>query len=202
MEKWIIEAIKVNDSDALLKRGADNYMEGNYKEAVEYYRLSSSMGNSQATSNLGYCYLYGRGIEINEELAFYYFQISESSCIDSVYKIGNMYEDGIYVKKDLEMCDYYYNKAVGIVINNKFEPTEFPSLFYHVAKREIAKKGNDYEIFHFLNIAYIGYNELICQGCSYYENDLKEAEKLLEKPVYKRIAVELKNQEDCSCDEY
>ena len=47
--------------------GAEYYRKGEYENALEYYRISASMGNDQAISNLGYCYLYGRSIEKNEK---------------------------------------------------------------------------------------------------------------------------------------
>ncbi|MEM0513664.1 hypothetical protein VPJ60_09160, partial [Limosilactobacillus fermentum] len=58
-------AIEKDNADHLLDKGAYYYGEGQYAEAVEYYRLAAAMGSTQAIANLGYCYLYGRELEAN-----------------------------------------------------------------------------------------------------------------------------------------
>lgn len=70
MEKWVKIAIENNDSNKILTAGADYYRDEDYENAFKYYNLAASMGNKQAMSNLGYCYLYGRSIEKDEEMAY------------------------------------------------------------------------------------------------------------------------------------
>ena len=56
-------AIYKKDSNYINTKGANLYKEDTYDLFVEYYRLAATLGNAQAISNLGYCYLYSRSIE-------------------------------------------------------------------------------------------------------------------------------------------
>lgn len=69
-------AIDNFNNDYLLKKGDALYKKEQYIDAIEYYRLSASMGNFQAVSNLGQCYMYGRGAEPNNLLSLAYYKIA------------------------------------------------------------------------------------------------------------------------------
>lgn len=51
-------------------------MQKDFENSVGYYQFASSMGNVQASSNLGYCHLYGRSVEPNRDLAITYFDLA------------------------------------------------------------------------------------------------------------------------------
>ena len=76
LTKADMEAVRRGDSNYLLNKGANYYMQKDFENAVGYYQLASSMGNVQALSNLGYCYLYGRSVEPNRDLAIAYFDLA------------------------------------------------------------------------------------------------------------------------------
>lgn len=114
-------AISNDDSNYIVNKGAKLYKRETFKESVEYYRLSSSMGNNQATSNLGYCYLYGRDIEQNVSLAIAYFMVAaKQGNIDAAYKLGDIYSSDKYVKKDKELSLYYYDQAVTSLLKDEY----------------------------------------------------------------------------------
>lgn len=75
--------------------------EQNYAKALKYYTIAADGGCRQAQENLGYCYYYGRATEVDYEKAFYYFALGAfDGHICSLYKIGDMYRNGYYVKKN------------------------------------------------------------------------------------------------------
>lgn len=75
--------------------------EQNYSKAIEYYTIAADGGCRQAQENLGYCYYYGRDSEVDYEKAFHYFALGAfDGHIRSLYKIGDMYRSGLYVKKN------------------------------------------------------------------------------------------------------
>ena len=65
--------MEIDRSDDLLNQGAEAYQtqtpEG-FKTAVRYYEEAARLGNGQAMTNLGYCYMYGRGVTKNPEKGF------------------------------------------------------------------------------------------------------------------------------------
>ena len=50
--------------------GAD--IEENMDEGIQLLKSSAEKGNAEAEFNLGLCYLYGHGVEANQETAFKY----------------------------------------------------------------------------------------------------------------------------------
>lgn len=71
-------AIMNKDDGYINQKGAQFYTMCNYADAVQYYHIAAAMGNCDAISNLGYCYLYGRDMEQNTSLALAYFRMAAS----------------------------------------------------------------------------------------------------------------------------
>lgn len=175
------EAIKRGDSNYLLNKGANLYMNKEYKDAVDYYHLASSMGNDIATSNLGYCYLYGREVEQNTDLAIAYFELaSRQENIDAAYKLGDIYSSDKWGVKDEEMSVYFYRMAAsfiteesweGYVISYSTKLQEYPSLCFALG-RELMPGGlmktNLKEAYQFLKQAERGYVAEINNGADFY----------------------------------
>ncbi len=73
------------------------------KKAVEYYANAASAGLSDAQLSLGECYASGKGVERNDQLAFYWVQkAAEQEEPDALATLGAFYHDGIGVKVDME----------------------------------------------------------------------------------------------------
>ena len=176
-------AIRGKDSDFLLNKGADKYGD-DYEESIEYYRLSAAMGNPQAISNLGYCYLYGRSIEPNVSLALAYFTIAgDLGVIDALYKLGNIYSSDEFVDKDEELEKYYYEKAVDALLDSYADYEDFPSLSLAVGKETMEDGLFDTDLdraYFLLKCAEKGFKKYIDNGDDFYEDHYAETLDLLE----------------------
>ncbi len=176
-------AIRGKDSDFLLSKGADKYGD-DYEESIEYYRLSAAMGNPQAISNLGYCYLYGRSIEPNVSLALAYFTIAaDLGVIDALYKLGNIYSSDEFVDKDEELEKYYYEKAIDALLDSYADYEDFPSLSLAVGKETMEDGLFDTDLdraYFLLKCAEKGFKKYIDNGDDFYEDHYAETLDLLE----------------------
>lgn len=100
-------AIKEKNDDAMNDLGSLYYdgtrgFEQSFEKAIKYYTMALRHGNRQAQENMGYCYYYGRnGEDPDYEKAFHYFALGafEGAPV-SLYKIGDMYLNSLYVEKN------------------------------------------------------------------------------------------------------
>lgn len=206
LDKTDYKAIENHDSDYLLNKGAMLYQKEKYDEAIEYYRLASTLGNDAAISNLGYCYYYGRGVKENKDLAFSYFDMaSRMGNINAMYRIGTMYLNGEVVPKDIEIGNYYFDLALKTINNNNLDVVLFPSLFFSLAK-ECMPKGsreeNKFFAFDALHIAQDGYTNFISEGDVFYNDRLKETMDLISNKYFDDIREEYERDlesDDCDC---
>jgi hypothetical protein len=190
------KAVEENDSNYFLNKGAELYNQGKYNEAIEYYEIAAIMNNAQAINNLGYCYLYGRGISKDEKKAILYFEIAaKQNNIDALYKIGTFYLSGTVVEKDNNLALYFLNRATDEILEQKREIIEFPSLCYTLAN-EYMKDIDNYsliEIYDLLINAKDGYEyEIEENGATYYQKNYDEVLKMLENPKFE----EFKDEDD------
>ena len=198
-------AIAHGDSAYINEKGARYYQKGKYELAVEYYRLASSMGNMQSTSNLGYCYLYGRHIEKNIDLAIQYFEISAmSGVVDSIYKLGDIYSSDKWKLKDKELSSYYYRVAIEYLTSGDYEELywnkdlfNYPSLMFAIG-RESMKGGSLPEniklAYECLAIAFYGYTNAIECGDVMYVECLEEVVKLIENKAFKNAKIDFEDK--------
>lgn len=194
-------AIREGTEEYLTNKGANLYTEETYYQAVEYYRLAATMGEVQAISNLGYCYLYGRDIEANTSLAIAYFVIAANNKnIDAAYKLGDIYSSDKWGVKDKELSNYYYTYAASLIIGEGWkhgepifwcdELEEYPSLCYAIARETFidGSMPTDLKIsYQFLKFAEIGYKSAIENGNLMYEKAYDSVLKLLQDEKYNRI---------------
>ena len=187
-----MNAVVLKDAGYINSRGAKLYVEGNYRLAVEYYRLAAAMGDMNAVSNLGYCYLYGRDIEQNTSLAIAYFKTAaENGVIDAMYKLGDIYSSDKWNVKDVELSLYYYNIAFSRVVGGEWESNSivyceglqyYPSLCYALG-REMSRGGRmNTDIvmaYQLLKHAEKGYCNEISNGAVMYESSYEGVKELL-----------------------
>lgn len=194
-------AIKQNDSNYINQKGANLYRKGSYAQAVEYYRVAAAMGDINAISNLGYCYLYGRDVEANLSLALAYFEISAArKQVDSCFKLGDIYGSDKWGLKDKELSIYYYRMAASYLIDDDWEyPNailyadsliDYPSLCFALA-REMMPDGdmatNLDQAYQFLKQAKIGYEKELANGSSYYEKSYQNVLEYLSNEIFDDI---------------
>lgn len=127
----------MDESDRLLNLGAKEYQkqtkEG-FLKAIEYYQQSAKLGNGQAMCNLGYCYYYGRGIEVDKQKGFAYFLDSaDAGCIEGIMKMGDFYRYGEIVNKNEEKAFDYYCRVYDFV-TDEFMMDEYPEIFLRLGE--------------------------------------------------------------------
>lgn len=212
-----MEAISLQDSNYLNNKGARKYCEEDYKNAVEYYRVAAAMGNVQAISNLGYCYLYGRDIEKNLSLAIAYFKIAAlKESVDAAYKLGDIYNGDKWGVKDREKSIYYYRMAASFVIDAGWEEDrvitwcrelqKYPSLCYALGRELATGEEMQKDIdcaYQFLKHAELGYKRELYNGNRMYEQSYVGVLKLLEAPLFDAVRAEYDElfNEECGEDE-
>jgi len=102
----------MNDLGALYYDGHRGF-EQSFENAVSYYKLAAEKGNRQAQENLGYCYYYGRDGEPDYEKAFHYFALGAfDGHLISLYKIGDMYLNGLYVQKNEKEAFFIFMRCI------------------------------------------------------------------------------------------
>ena len=87
-----------------------------FKKAKTYYEMATASDEEEiyirAWCNLGYCYYYGRDIPVDDEKAFYcYLRGATSGDANCLYKIGDMFRYGRFVKQDISMAVFFYQRA-------------------------------------------------------------------------------------------
>lgn len=106
IEALLFDAFAAGNADALNDLGAQYYdgsrgFDQDFTKAVNCYKLAAEKGSRQAQENLGYCYYYGRNMPVDYEKAFHYFALGAfDGHLISLYKIGDMYQNGYYVEKN------------------------------------------------------------------------------------------------------
>ena len=110
--------IAEGNSDAMNDLGAVYYdgsrgFEQSFEKAVRLYKMAAEKGNRQAQENLGYCYYYGRAGEPDYEKAFHYFALGAfDGHLISLYKIGDMYLNGLYVPKNEREAFFIFVRCI------------------------------------------------------------------------------------------
>ena len=90
------------------------------------------MGHIEATYNLGICYHYGFGTDVNLEKAFdLYLESANAGYGKGMELVGRFYNQGIYVKQDREQAEYWLRKAL-----ESSDPSAIEE-----ARKELARNG-------------------------------------------------------------
>ena len=193
-------AIDHNDHGYLNNKGAEYYSKGKYDLAVEYYRLAAAMGDDQAISNLGHCYLYGRQIEADLSLALAYLKIAcDKGNVDAAYKLGDIYGSDKWGIKDRELSVYYYRVAAVFMFGDDFSLDRirndenilsYPSLCFALGREH----GLDGQLPTEMELSYVylgtarkGYDRELMNGNRMYEQAYNGVLEYLNRPEYQPI---------------
>ena len=169
-----IKQLKENNGQYFLEKGGHYYEPETYNKAVEYYTIGASIGNASCFACLGYCYMYGRGVEIDIETAISCFRkAADAKDIEALYKLGTFYHSGKYFKKDFKKALKCYEDALYLIDKEDDDYYEYhPSLCFTLGKSKIEgdiMPIDYYGAFILLNKARMGYEEAIKNGCKYYQ---------------------------------
>lgn len=158
------------------------------------------MGSKHSISNLGYCYLYGRGMEANISLAIAYFKIaSMKGDIDASYKLGDIYSSDKWGLKDNEMSVYYYRLAASYIIDDNWSEdnvfwtkklSKYPSLCFALGRELLSGINMTRDIalsYIVLKHAFDGYTQELMNGAEWYQSSFDNVKALLQDFRYDEV---------------
>ena len=93
------------------------YIVQDYNRAVMWYRTACQKRHPFGFYCLGNCYYYGNGVIQNFAKAFdCFFKGGLTGCIDSYYRLGDMYKNGEFANRDLrfslKLYEYVYDDEI------------------------------------------------------------------------------------------
>jgi TPR repeat protein len=93
-------------------KAVEFYNQGNYVEAVKWFRKAAEQGHAIAQYNLGNCYDNGWGVTQNyAEAVKWYRKAAEQGLAQAQYNLGICYENGWGVPQNKEVAIKWYRKA-------------------------------------------------------------------------------------------
>jgi len=109
---YYVWAIEMGSTEAKRYR-ADMHMEsGEYKSALDLYVKALKEGCVESAYNAANMFEYGRGCEINDELAFnLYKHAAENGFMMAQHNLGAYYYNAKFVQKDISKAFEWYLKA-------------------------------------------------------------------------------------------
>ena len=109
---YYVWAIEMGSTEAKRYR-ADMYMDtGDYKEALDLYVRALKEGCVESAYNAANMFEYGRGCEVNNELAFnLYLHAAENGVMMAQHNVGAYFYNAKYVEKDIKKAFEWYLKA-------------------------------------------------------------------------------------------
>lgn len=184
------DILKPLDSREYLGDGGDAYIRKDFKKAFANYNLAAAMGNMDAVSNLGYCYMYGNGVEKNFELALEYFKLAASNDnIDALYKLGTFYASEKYNMQNFAIADKFFDRAFSLA-KSQHRLSLYPSLLLVVAKEKMPSGRNAEdreEALELLAIAHESFSFEILKGADFYSKHLEETKELINNECFKSL---------------
>ena len=158
------------------------------------------MGSARAVGLIGQCYLYGKGVPEETDIAFSYFRIAmDLGDVDSFYQIGKVYCDGEGVEQDRELGVYYYENGLAVLLENESLQEHFkhPDLFYELAVQKLLDgntRSNLTASYKYLLIANMGYTLALKEGAYYLETAFEAVKDKMSDSVYDDVRSSVKKQ--------
>ena len=178
--------INNEESTTINNIGAAYYTKEDYKNAFPYYLVSALMGDDQALSNLGYCFMYGRYVEKNEEIAIALFTMAANrNNPEACYKLATIYRYNKDYKNNL-LARKYIITAFNNIYDNYYY-SQSPSLCLLAAREKINGDIFEKDLFGaylLLLIAKDGYSQSLEEGFNPHEKQFNETIQLLEEPIF------------------
>ena len=96
----------------LFEKGYEYEKQGDYENALRFYKQAAEQGDINAQLNIGHIYRSGRSGEKNPQLAAkYYLQAAEQGAVGAQRRLGDMYEFGDGVAQNFSLAAEWYRKA-------------------------------------------------------------------------------------------
>ena len=192
-----LKAVEYRDGAFLNAKGADLYQKGDAAGGLEYYRLAACFEDRDALNNLGNCYLYGRNLPQNTDLALVYLELASTrGSIHATSSLGGVFGSDHWGRYDLERSDYYYLRAADMIMHGDWDVDdvmynesllEYPELCFALGRQfgKDGSMGEDFELsFMFLMAAEVGFGLHIGEGDPAYEEAREAVLDYMERPEY------------------
>jgi len=83
------DPIAIHNLGNYYRKGMHGFRQDHVK-ALEQYHRAAELGDAGAYSNIGYCYMYGEGVEVDQEKANHYFELAAISGDNTArFNLGN-----------------------------------------------------------------------------------------------------------------
>ena len=144
--------VEQNNPEAALSLGSMYYngtfVQRDYKKAAALYEIAAKAGDSQALTNLGYCYFYGRHQEVDYAKAMQYFMLgallyNDANCL---YKLGDMYNSGLFVPKNVIYGFKLYERAFHAIKNEEEDSAIGADIRFRIGKAVLHGEGINKDI--------------------------------------------------------
>ena len=148
IEELFETAYEDGNADAMNDIGAQYYdgargFEQDFSKAVNCYKLAAAKGSRQAQENLGYCYYYGRNMPVDYKKAFHYFALGAfDGHLISLYKIGDMYQNGYYVEENPIEAFHIYSRCLD-TMTDEAAPIVAGPVFLRIGNALLYGKGTE-----------------------------------------------------------
>ncbi|MBR2862578.1 MAG: sel1 repeat family protein [Bacteroidaceae bacterium] len=108
IDSWFSEA----EIDSWFKKGSEGYTQGNYTEAIKWWRKAAEQGHAGSYFYMGICYYFGHGVEQSyAEAAKCWEKIAVQGYADAQYNIGLCYLNGRGVEQSNTEAVKWLRKA-------------------------------------------------------------------------------------------
>lgn len=171
------------DLNKLFELALRKHCEQKYEEAFELYHLAAAMGDSDGLCNIAYCYLKGKGVTQDVDLAMAYYHLAADKGNEgALKKLASIYKDGYdVIAPDYDKAVEYYKRAL------KHRKGILPKKYIEMAKAHMpgGKKTLDLSMaYDCLNVALKTYEEGLQYGITDHEEDMEEVKALLSEPCF------------------
>ena len=101
-----------DDSEALYQKAKQLYSQGEYAEAVKWFRKAAEQGNALAQNGLGNCYYAGKGVMRDyDEAVRWYRKSAEQGNALAQYNLGACYYNGEGVTQNYDQAIKWFRKS-------------------------------------------------------------------------------------------
>ena len=98
--------------DSWFNKGSEEFTQGNYIEAIKWWRKAAEQGYAKAQTLLGSCYHNGQGVEKSyTEAAKWLRKAAEQGLAESQYMLGSCYYKGRGIEKSYTEAAKWCSKA-------------------------------------------------------------------------------------------
>lgn len=171
----------MNDLGALWYEGRAG--KPDFEKAVFWYEKAAAAGNRQAEENLGYCWYYGRTGEPDYGKAFHYFLLGAlDGHLISLYKVGDMYRNGLYAEKNPREAFRIYNRCLE-TMTDEAAPRVAGPVYLRVGEMLLEGEGTERNVsvaLYCLQRAENYLYDMVKGGDAMYRKSLEKAVRLQE----------------------